>query len=371
MPPCLGLIVNPIAGLGGRSALKGSDDPELVRRALEQGAEPVAPLRAGEALRALAAAGGDVKLLAAPGEMGAHEARAHGFEPVVVGAVDEITTAADTRRIAAELAAGGIDLLLFAGGDGTAVDVLAAVADRVPVLGIPAGVKMHSAVFAVTPRAAADVASRFVHGTSRRDAPAEVMDVDEEALRAGSVSARLHGYLRVPAEPARVQGGKARSSHGELHAQEAIAGSVADRIADGRLCLIGPGTTTGAIMRALGLEKTLLGVDAVQGRRLVAADADERTLLQLVSGDDALVVVTPIGGQGFVLGRGNQQLSPRVIERVGIENVLVVATETKLAALGGRPLLVDTGDEQLDDALSGYRRVVTGYGREVVYRVAS
>jgi predicted polyphosphate/ATP-dependent NAD kinase len=138
-----------------------------------------------------------------------------------------------------------------------------------------------------------------------------------------------------------------------------------------RLCLIGPGTTTRAIMAALGLEKTVLGVDVVRGGELVARDADERTLLALTEGADAAVVVTPVGGQGFLFGRGNQQLSPELLSRLGRERLVVVATEAKLAALGGRPLLVDTGDAALDAALAGYLRVITGPNRETVYRVAA
>ena len=168
MPPCLGLIVNPIAGLGGRAALKGSDDPELVAKARDEGAVPVSPARAEDALRAIGFAGGELELVTAPGEMGEREARDCGLAPAVAGSVGEATTGEDTRRIAAELVARGIDLLLYAGGDGTAVDVLAAVGGRVPVLGIPAGVKMHSAVFAVNPRAAGEVAARFVNGASAR-----------------------------------------------------------------------------------------------------------------------------------------------------------------------------------------------------------
>ncbi len=370
MPPRLGLIINPVAGIGGPAALKGSDDPRLVAEARAQGAEPQAPLRARQALAILAAAAPNAEILAAAGSMGETDARAAGLDPLGVGAVGEVTTAADTRALAAEIAESGVDLLLFAGGDGTAVDVLAAVGDRIPVLGIPAGVKMHSAVFAVNPRAAGEIAVRVAAGRATPLADAEVMDVDEDALRAGSVSARLHGYLRVPSEPTRVQGGKSRSPASERSAQHAIARYLLDTVLDDRLCLVGPGTTTGVLMRELGLDKSLLGVDAVRGRILVEADADERRLLELAA-PDALIVVTPVGGQGFVLGRGNQQLSPRVIERVGVENVVIVATEAKLAALGGRPLLVDTGDARIDAALSGYRRVVTGYGREIVHRVAS
>jgi predicted polyphosphate/ATP-dependent NAD kinase len=124
-------------------------------------------------------------------------------------------------------------------------------------------------------------------------------------------------------------------------------------------------------MTALGLAKTVLGVDAVRAGELVARDVDEATILALLDGTRATVVVTPIGGQGFVFGRGNQQLSAEVLGRVGRRGVVVVATESKLAALGGRPLLVDTGDDAVDSMLAGYVRIVTGYNREVVYPVGS
>ena len=302
-------------------------------------------------------------MLAAGGEMGADLAGT-----AITEAVAE-STAADTRAAAIALADAGVDLLLFAGGDGTAVDVLAAVGDRLPVIGIPAGVKMHSAVFGVTPRRAGELAAAFVAGRVRGDAPGEVMDVDESDLRAGLISPRLHGFLRVPVAPGLVQGGKARSAPAEAAAQAAVAAHAAELL-DGVTALIGPGTTTQAVMAALGLPKSLLGVDVVQGGRLLAADADEETLLGL-AGPDAIVIVTPVGGQGFVLGRGNQQISPAVLWTIGVDRLLIVATEAKLAALGGRPLLVDTGDPELDTALAGYRRVVTGYRHETVYRVTA
>ena len=366
----LGLVVNPIAGMGGRVALKGSDDPELLAAARERGAVPVAPARATEALRPLAALDGGLEVLAYAGEMGEAEARSAGLEPTVVGSVGAVTSAADTRAAATAMADRGVDLLVFAGGDGTAVDVFEAIGDRVPVLGVPAGVKMHSAVFAVNPRSAGELAVRLVRGGVRGLRRAEVMDVDEALLRAGSVSARLHGFLNVPAERSLLQSAKARSLASEAEAQEAIAHHLVDNVFGQRTWLIGPGTTTGAVMAALGLEKTLLGVDVVWAGALVAADADERALLELVEAEDPGIVVTPVGGQGFVFGRGNQQLSAPVIARVGRERIVYVATEVKIAGLGGRPLRVDTGDPAVDASLGGYTRVVVGYNREIVYPVA-
>ncbi len=280
------------------------------------------------------------------------------------------TTAEDTRAAARALVAAGVDLLLFAGGDGTAIDVLGVVGDAVPVIGIPAGVKMHSAVFGVTARQAGALAADVLAGRVRGEARAEVMDVDEADLRAGVVSPRLHGFMRVPLAPGRVQGGKARSGPGDAAAQASIGAWVAERVLGDAPALLGPGTTVDAVAGALGLRSSPIGVDVVEAGRLVRADADEDALLALARPGLA-IVLTPVGGQGFILGRGNQQLSARVLRRTGLDGLVIVATPGKLQALGGQPLLVDTGDPELDRALAGYRRVVTGYGAETVYRVAA
>ncbi len=367
----LGLVVNPIAGMGGRVALKGSDDRDLVERARAHGALPVAPSRAVEALRALTSARDRVELLTYPREMGEAEAREAGLQPEVLGSIGASTSAADTRAAAAAIAERGVELLLFAGGDGTAVDILEAIGSRLPVLGIPAGVKMHSGVFAVNARTAGELALRLLRGGLRDAGEAEVMDVDEAALREGTVSPRLHGYLLVPAERRLVQSAKARTLGSERAAQEGIARYLVGRVLGDRTWLVGPGTTTRAVTDVLGLGKTLLGVDVVRGTSCLARDADERALLEIAGEGGAGIVVTPVGGQGFVFGRGNQQISARVIEEVGREGVVVIATEPKIAALRGRPLRVDTGDPAVDAMLSGYTRVVVGYSREIVYRIAS
>jgi predicted polyphosphate/ATP-dependent NAD kinase len=264
----------------------------------------------------------------------------------------------------------GVDLLLFAGGDGTAVDVFKAIGDRVPVLGIPAGVKMHSAVFAVNPRSAGELVARLVKEGVGSVRQAEVMDVDEALLRAGSVSARLHGFLSVPDARSQLQSAKARSLSSEVTAQEEIAHHLIDNLLGDRTWLIGPGSTTGVVLARLGLEKTLLGVDVVRGGACVIADADESALNQLLARERAGIIVTPVGGQGFLFGRGNQQLSARVIGKVDPKRIVVIATEAKIARLGGAPLRVDTGDPVLDASLAGYTRIVVGYNREIVYPVA-
>jgi predicted polyphosphate/ATP-dependent NAD kinase len=366
----LGLIVNPIAGMGGRLAFKGSDDVALVAAARARGEHPIAAARATEALRPLAALDAGLELLAYAGEMGEHEAISAQLAPTVLGATGPATSAQDTRAAATAMADRQVDLLLFAGGDGTAVDILQAIGDRVPVIGIPAGVKMHSAVFAVNPRSAGELATRLAHDGVRSVRRAEVMDVDEALLRAGSVSARLHGFLNVPDARRHLQNAKARSLGSEAAAQDAIAHHLIDHVLAVSTWLIGPGTTTGVILAQLGLDKTLLGVDVVCDGRCQIADADERSLLELLKTQDAGIVVTPVGGQGFLFGRGNQQLSARVIEQVDRERIVVVSTEAKIARLGGAPLRVDTGDPGLDASLAGYTRIVVGYNREIVYPVA-
>src|SRR5579862_3546919 len=360
----IGLVVNPIAGMGGRLAFKGSDDAALVAAARSRGETPVAPGRAIEALRPLAALDGGIEVLAYAGEMGEEEACGAHLATTVVGSISGATSAEDTRAAAAEMAERNVDLLLFAGGDGTAVDVLQAIGDRVPVLGIPAGVKMHSAVFAVNPRSAGELAARLSQEGMRRVRQAEVMDVDETLLRAGSVSARLHGFLTVPDARGLLQGAKARSLGSETLAQEEIAHHLIDNVLGDGTWLVGPGSTTGVLLGLLGLEKTLLGVDVIRDGACLLADGDERALIELVEAEDPGIVVTPVGGQG------NQQLSPRVLGRIDREWIVTAATEAKIGRLGGAPLRVDTGDPGLDASLAGYARIVVGYNRLIVYPVA-
>ncbi len=367
----LGLIINPVAGLGGRVGLKGSDDLEIQRQALALGAVPQAANRAAQALARLRPLASRFDLITYPGEMGEAAATAAGLSAIVIGTIHPgRTTAADTRRAAMEMLALVVDLLLFAGGDGTARDVCQAVGQALPVLGIPAGVKIHSAVYATSPASAGDLAALYLQGkvTGRREA--EVMDVDEDAVRRGVIAAGLYGYLTVLFLRELVQGRKAPSGPGESAAMDAIACQVVDGMEPGCLYILGPGTTTRTIAARLGLAKTLIGVDVVLDNCLSAADVNEAQLLALLPGRSAQIVVTPIGGQGFLFGRGNQQISPAVIRAVGRENVTVVSTPHKVHALEGRPFLVDTGDPAVDKLLSGYVRVITGYGEQIIYRVS-
>jgi predicted polyphosphate/ATP-dependent NAD kinase len=370
--PRAGLIVNPIAGMGGRVGLKGTDGPDAVARAVELGAVPLSGARAEVALTVLRErAGRDLTVLTPPGALGEDVARQAGLEPTLLAITEPWTGRShDTIRAARKIVEAGVDLLLFAGGDGTARDICEVIGTDLPALGIPTGVKMHSSVFPTSPRAAGELAARFLTEPNGRCRESEVMDIDEQAFQDGRVAARLYGYLRVPYERSLVQGLKSGSGGRDLRGLNGIASVIGQRMDDGALWILGPGSTTRYIATALGLEKTLLGVDVYRNRSLLRSDANERDLLPLLDESPARIVVTPIGGQGYLLGRGNQQLSPEVIRRVGKENIIVVAAASKLADLGGAPLLVDTGDPELDDQLSGYIRVMVDQRQTLMQRIA-
>ena len=375
--PRLGLIVNPIAGLGGRVGLKGTDGEGMAARALELGAEPRSMSRAAAALSRLAAAWPVERarptLLCGAGDLGESAAEAAGRECLVVGGIAPAeTTADDTRRLATALVEAGIDVLLFAGGDGTARDISEAVGDTIPVLGIPAGVKIQSAVFATSPGAAGEVAAHFLAGSTRRTIEREVLDLDEEAYREGDVRPRLHGLMRVP-EGRLLQSRKAPTPASDGAAMESIAAEVESLLEPGRRYILGPGTTTRAVARRLGIDKTLVGVDVViseaDGAHLAVLDAAEADLRTVAAMGPTSIVLTPVGGQGFLFGRGNQPISPDIIRTVGRDHIVVVATPAKLADLAGHPLLVDTGDEVLDEELCGHIRVISGRRERAIVRI--
>jgi len=370
----VGLLVNPLAGLGGSLALKGSDGMRLTDLAARLPPEQQhrAGDRAARALGELGQAGPQIRFSTWAGPMGEDALLAAGLSAQVLGAsLGGLTTAADTRLAVGELLAAGVDLLLFAGGDGTARDVLDEVGVSVPVLGIPAGVKMQSGVFAVSPEAAGELLARLALGGLVGVTAREVRDIDEAALRRGIVNSRFYGELLVPGDTRFLQQTKVGGREDQQLAAADIAAWQVEQMEAGRLYLLGPGTTTAAIMAELQLPNTLLGVDVVRDGVLLLADADAAALLELLetSREPASIVVTAIGGQGHLFGRGNQQFTPAVLRWVGRENMIVVAAKSKIADLGGRPLLVDTNDPELDRALCGLWRINTGYDDYLLYRV--
>jgi predicted polyphosphate/ATP-dependent NAD kinase len=358
----IGLIVNPIAGIGGRVGLKGSDG-EFAKKAAELGGRSPAPQRAVEALQEIANAKIEIAMLTYPSEMGEEEAIESGIKPVVRGTiVSGQTTANDTRRAVEDLIKDGAELLLFSGGDGTARNIMELLDEKIPIIGIPAGVKMHSGVFAINPRLAGKLATSFIkeETSSRR---VEVVDYDKHG------NLKLFGYMLVPFQPGIIQETKSYIPPSEGD-DEAIAAGIIEELVNDCAYIIGPGMTTKSILQSLGLPYTLLGIDVIRNKQLLIKDANEQQLLDVVSKYDSKVLIGVIGGQGFLLGRGNQQISPDVMKKIGKENLIALATEEKLLSLKNRPLLIDTGDLELDHSFVGYMRVVTGYRRAIVWRVA-
>lgn len=368
----LGLIINPIAGMGGRVGLKGTDGKEILAEAISKGATEEAPFLALQALSELLPLGGALTVLCASGDMGQNQCLALGLDHQVVyetepGPTDE----EDTIRAARQMEQAGVDLLLFAGGDGTARNVFTAVGQRIPALGIPAGVKIHSPVYANTPKKAGQLALSYFVDNKPTLRLEEVVDLDEAALRTGQVVTSLFGYLQVPHKHAYLQNKKAPTPLSDWEAQGAIALDVIDHMEENTLYLVGPGTTAKAVTAALDLDGTLMGVDVVRNRRLIAKDCSESELLALVSAEKAKLILTPTGGQGYLLGRGNQQISPAVLQHVGKANIMILATDSKLVQQGSRPFMIFTGDRQTDLALTGYYKVKTGYRSEVMAQAAA
>lgn len=364
----LGLVINPIAGIGGMAGLKGSDGAIRQHQAMKEGFGSPSQDRTMTALRELLHLRDSISILTFPGEMGQDVAQKAGFSTIVIGSIlHGATDGQDTIKAAKEMLLRGADLILFAGGDGTARDVFTAVADRIPTLGIPSGVKIHSSVYAHTPSKAGQLAAKFLLGTVSTTL-GEVMDIDEEVLSKGIVTSKLFGALRIPLDSA-VQYTKCGgySPKSEL---EGMTLAVKEQMLVDTLCIFGPGSTIAMIQERLGLEATLLGIDAVLNSKVVGTDLNEKLLWELLQVTPQVkLFITVIGGQGYILGRGNQQLSPRIIRKIGRENILLVATKAKLADLRLRPLLSDCGDPQLDQELRGYISVIVGANETVPYRI--
>lgn len=367
----LGLLVNPYAGVGGPAANKGSDDLRIQAMARAGELPLTAATRARSFLDHLQVPEDcALTVVTVPGPMGAGMFAARGWTVELTGfRPAEYTTALDTQNATQALAARRVDLLVFVGGDGTARDVCSVVPPHLPALGVPAGVKMHSAVYAINPQAAAALVSVLLRGELVNLAPREVRDIDEEAFRLGKVKSRHFGEMLTPEEGRFVQHVK----QGGLEVEELvlldIAAQLADELTDDTLLIAGPGSTTFNVLSNWGIEGTLLGVDIILGKTVLARDVDAASLTAYLNDHRGPVrlVVTAIGGQGHIIGRGNQQLTPVILRHIGRDNMRVVATKTKLKTLAGRPLVMDSGDPLLDREWQGYLPVITGFADTVLY----
>ncbi|TWH83610.1 putative polyphosphate/ATP-dependent NAD kinase [Sedimentibacter saalensis] len=370
----IGIIVNPVAGMGGKVGLKGSDGEEILAKAIELGAKPECPDKAIVAISQIKQFDDDIlEIYTYPNEMGENEVRACGLEPIVINHMHSSNTKPeDTIRAAKEMYEIGVELILFAGGDGTARNILDAVGDRITVLGIPGGCKIHSAVYAINPKTAGKLVLKFLQGKVKDLRLSEVMDIDEDAFREGVVNARLYGYMKVPYDTKMVQNLKSGRATGEEAALDLVSRYIALNMEKDVLYIMGTGSTVRGVMDKLKLRNTLLGVDLVCNNQVIANDVNENTILSYLDKySKAKIVITVIGGQGYLFGRGNQQISHRVIRKVGLDNILIIATKNKMYSLFGQSLLVDTGDEVLNSELSGYARVIVGYDESVMFKVIS
>jgi len=362
----VGLIVNALAGVGGPAALRGSDG--VAEQAIALGAVPQAVSRATQALGALLDFGAELTIITGSGSLGADAASAAGLCCEIVYRQPSKGSAEDTSALARRLMLMQVDLLLFAGGDGTARDVAESVGDAFPVLGIPAGVKMYSGVFATTPAAAGLLAARYLRSRARDVRQCEVMDLDEGDLRCGRIEPSLFGYVASPEDPRLLQGKKVRSVASDAVQAQAIAANVVETMEPDQMYLIGPGSTTWAVKQALKGQASMLGVDAYVGGELVCHDATAAALLKLTAGRPSRILVTCIGGQGHIFGRGNHQFSAEMVCRVGRKGVSVLATPSKLISLAGRPFIADMGDVAAAAEMTGYVEVVNGYRSKALYR---
>ncbi len=359
----VGLVVNPVAGMGGKVGLKGTDG-EMYKKALELGAEPVTGPRLESVLKLITRK--DVYFYTAPKNMGEDYLKNYSFKYEVVGNLDDETTSSDTKRLAVEIKKIGVDVIVFVGGDGTARDILDAVKMDVPVIAIPSGVKMFSSAFVLSANAAAEMINTFSDDFIEK----EVLDIDEDAFRNNILDAKYYGTVLVPNIENLLQGKKAASNikGPAIDRKKEVAKYVIENLEKDCLYILGPGTTVKEITEALGVEKTLLGIDVLLNGKIVALDAKENDILNLIKKyGKARIIITPIGGSGFIFGRGSRQISSEVLKKIDKEDLIIVSTIDKV---GGLPCLrIDSGDRAVDEKLSGNLEVIVDYNEEIIMEV--
>jgi predicted polyphosphate/ATP-dependent NAD kinase len=393
----IGIVVNPDAGLGGRLGFKGSDGRAAEARAA--GAEDRAGPRMKLALEALQSllsrslnrSDVDLECLGWGGRMGG----TWMTEPTEkmtftsIGLTPTETSVEETSQLVRDLVGGGVEAILYAGGDGTTRDIantlqsIGKEAQEIPLIGVPGGVKMHSGCFATTPKAAAEVTLAFLLG-DLRCAITEVMDLDEEIYQEGIWKVRMYGEAWTPSSPRFMQGAKEQVERtSESDTIEGLAQHVESLLSsqDDLMVIWGSGGTLRRMGEFCGEELTLLGIDilgpAVNGERQSHTDLNEQQLLEVIaqhvdeSGHDRprLLLLSPMGGQGFLIGRGNLQLSPDVLRMIGIENILGVATPAKLIGLNA--VRIDTGEVELDQVFQTKRfiKILQGFRTTRLIRI--
>ncbi len=372
MPPYLKIcfLVNPIAGIGGRPGLKGSDN--VVEEAIKKGGTPLSPIKAKTFLSKLSRDILDkVLFLTADNKMGEDYLSEIGANYEIVHKSSKPSTAEDTISVVKKAILSHGKLIVFVGGDGTARDVLSAIKDLkvdIPILGVPAGVKVYSSVFGNTPRDSANILKAFVRGVASISLR-EIVDIDEESVRSDRMSIKIYGYALTPTYSNLLQPSKA-TFHGvyDEENKEAIANYIVENMDPKALYVLGPGSTVKKIGDRLGINKTLLGVDLYAEGKLLRKDVGEDEIIKAMKRyPKTFMVISPIGKQGFILGRGNQQIGPEVLRKITKKELIVVATRGKLTET---PVLrVDTGYPDLDKKFRGYLRVIVDYNMEKIVKV--
>lgn len=369
-----GLIINPFAGIGGKVGLKGSDGAEIRQEAFARGATQKAEQRARMALEPLAKFKGQVQWLCASGDMGENLLAELSFDYEVLYQAQQPSQDVDTLELVKVFNKKNLDLIVFVGGDGTARNICSVIEPEIAVLGIPAGVKIHSGVYALSPNAAAKVLTNILKGRAVSLLDASVMDIDENAFRAGVVKAKKYGEMLIPAEQEYMQSTKVSSSQldrdDEGRLQADIAEFVAEQLEDDYHYLIGSGTSCAALMDALDLPNTLLGIDWVHQGQLMGQDLNETDILKLLEQQpkSVKIIITIIGGQGHIIGRGNQQISSKVLAQLDKKDLVVIATPSKINQLDSKPMIIDSDDPLINQKYSGLHRVIIGYDDEIYYQ---
>ncbi len=371
----IGLIINPIAGLGGRVALKGSDGEDIQRQALAMGAKQEAELRTRQALEPLLDYTDKLSFYSVSGKMGSNLLQEMGFlyEICSVPEDKDQTTEQDTINAAAIMES-KVDLILFAGGDGTARNILQTVSKQQLCLGIPAGCKIYSGVFTVTPKLSGELITHLLRGELVDMQEAQVLDINEAAYRKEYINTKVFGEMLIPQHGNFVQSVKISGRESEDLVQQEVAAWVAETMQADILYLIGSGSSCKIIKDEIAIDGTLMGVDVVLDGHSLQKDATELQLLELMTQYHNLsvkLIITIIGGQGILLGRGNHQICHQVIEQLSLENIIVVASKSKIKSLAGKPLSIDTGDPELDNRLSGFIPIITGYDDTIIYPVGN
>ncbi len=368
----LGLIINPFAGIGGRVGLKGSDGKAVREKALELGALKLAESKAKNCLTQLMAKKDEITIYTVSGEMGENLCSDIGFKHLISYKAQKASTEIDTKESFLKLQKEDLDLILFVGGDGTARNIFQSYQGEQAVLGVPAGVKIHSGVFAISAEAAGLLVLQLINGKMLSLISADVVDIDETAFRQGQLKARKYGDLQIPSSLDYVQAVKHGNQEVESLVVDDIAAEIIESMQDDTYYVIGSGTTCAGIMQQLNLDNTLLGSDIVFREELLESDVTEKDLLRLLKEKQKVkFIITIIGGQGHILGRGNHQLSPSVIKKAQWKNFIIIATKSKIEQLDQRPLRVDTGNLELDHQLYGLTKVIVGYRDYVLYAVGA